>query len=254
MTRVIPTQEGVDKVRKVGVIGTSKIGMAFRVKEFRVQTASLPRDVNIHCSSRRTTQKTSLVRSSKAASTGGVHLASSPGPSQRFSLAEKQMREGLVSKVTYQIWENPPYGINAQFAQCEARDLPQTWQIVSSIMVEFTKHTSNLIFTKNPIRRVFPNPVTNVDKMVSCLPHCQAFDFKPVCHLWSFKRSSVRPLRIVLPSLIVCIAFFFTRVKPECLEIALAHMQFSQSTTLPTLVYGPTSRTWHWIPGSPSSR
>ena len=37
----------------------------------------------------------------------------------------------------------------------------------------------------------------------------------------------------------------------------MAHNQFSRSATLPipsTLVYGPTSRTWHWIPipGSPS--
>ena len=41
--------------------------------------------------------------------------------------------------------------------------------------------------------------VTNVGKMASHLSHRQAFDFKPGCHLRSFKRSSMRPLRIILP-------------------------------------------------------
>ena len=68
-------------------------------------------------------------------------------------------------------------------------------------------------------------------------------DFKPVWHLWSTKRSSARPLRIILPLLIVSVAFFFTRIEPQHSKIALAHAQFSRSATLPTLVYGPTSRT-----------
>ena len=34
-------------------------------------------------------------------------------------------------------------------------------------MVELIKHTSNSIFTKNPIRRVFPNPVTYMKKNFS---------------------------------------------------------------------------------------
>ena len=34
----------------------------------------------------------------------------------------------------------------------------------------------------------------------------QSVDFKPVWRLWSIKRSSARPLRIVLPSLIVSVA------------------------------------------------
>ena len=71
----------------------------------------------------------------------------------------------------------------------------------------------------------------------------QSVDFKPVWHLWSIKCSSVMPLRIVLPLLIVSVAFFFTRIEPEWSKIVLAHVQFSRSTTLPTLVYGPTSRT-----------
>ena len=71
----------------------------------------------------------------------------------------------------------------------------------------------------------------------------QSIDFKPVWHLWSIKRSSARPLRIVLPLLIVSVAFFFTAIEPERSKIAHAHKQFSQSATLPTLVYGPTSHT-----------
>ena len=71
----------------------------------------------------------------------------------------------------------------------------------------------------------------------------QNVDFKPIWRLWLIKRSSVRPLRIVLPSLTVSVAFFFTRIEPEHSKIALAHAQFSRSATLPTLVYGPTSRT-----------
>ena len=70
----------------------------------------------------------------------------------------------------------------------------------------------------------------------------QSIDFKPVLRPWSNKRSSARPLRIILPSMIVSVAFFFTRTEPERSKIALAHVQFSRSTTLPTLVYGPTSR------------
>ena len=71
----------------------------------------------------------------------------------------------------------------------------------------------------------------------------QSVDFKPVWHLWSIKQSSARPLRIVLPSLIVSVAFFFTHIEPERSKIVLAHVQFSRSATLPTLVYRPTSRT-----------
>ena len=71
----------------------------------------------------------------------------------------------------------------------------------------------------------------------------QSVDFKPVWRLRSIKRSSARPLRIVLPSLTVSVAFFFTHIKPERSKIALAHAQFSRSATLPTLVYGPTSHT-----------
>ena len=88
---------------------------------------------------------------------------------------------------------------------------------------------------KNERRPGIQSHVTNVGKMASRLPHRQTFDFKPVCHLRSFKCSSVRPLRIVLPSLIVSITFFFTRVKQERSEIALTHAQFSRSATLPTL-------------------
>ena len=77
--------------------------------------------------------------------------------------------------------------------------------------------------------------------VVLALPH--NVDFTPVWHLWSTKRSSARPLRIVPPSLIVSVAFSFTRIEPERSKIALAHTQFSRSATLPTLVYGPTSRT-----------
>ena len=36
----------------------------------------------------------------------------------------------------------------------------------------------------------------------------QSINFKPVWHLWSIKRSSARPQRITLPSLIVSVAFF----------------------------------------------
>ena len=71
----------------------------------------------------------------------------------------------------------------------------------------------------------------------------QSVDFKPVWRLRSIKRSSARPLRIVLPSLTVSVVFFFTRIEPERSKIALAHAQFSRSATLPTLVYGPTLRT-----------
>ena len=77
--------------------------------------------------------------------------------------------------------------------------------------------------------------------VVLALP--QGIDFKPVWHLWSIKCSSVRPLRIVLPSLIVSVAFFFIRIESEQSKIALIHVQFSRPATLPTLVYGPTSRT-----------
>ena len=55
---------------------------------------------------------------------------------------------------------------------------------------------------------------------------------KPVWRRWSIKRSSARPLRIILPSLIVSVAFFFTRIEPEHSKIALAHTLFSQFATL----------------------
>ena len=66
----------------------------------------------------------------------------------------------------------------------------------------------------------------------------QSVDFRPVWDLWSIKQSSARPLRIVLPSLTVSVAFFFTRIEPESSKIALAHAQFSRSATLPTLLLG----------------
>ena len=66
--------------------------------------------------------------------------------------------------------------------------------------------------------------------VVLALPH--NVEFTPVWHLWSTKRSSARPLRIVPPSLIVSVAFFFTRIEPERSKIALAHTQFSRSATL----------------------
>ena len=65
-------------------------------------------------------------------------------------------------------------------------------------------------------------------------------DFKPVRHLQFINHSSTRPPRIVLPSTMVVGFLHFTRVEPECSKIVLAHMQFSRSATLPTLVYGPT--------------
>ena len=43
----------------------------------------------------------------------------------------------------------------------------------------------------------------------------QSVNFKPVWRLRSIKRSSARPLRIVLPSLTVSVAFFFTHIEPE---------------------------------------
>ena len=111
-------------------------------------------------------------------------IASSPGPSQLFSLAGKKRERAWYLK---------------------SRD----------------KHWQNGIALASP----------------------QSVDFKPVWHLWSTKRSSARPLSIVLRSLIVSVAFFFTRIEPERSKIALAHAQFSRSATLPTLVYGPTSCT-----------
>ena len=60
----------------------------------------------------------------------------------------------------------------------------------------------------------------------------QSVDFKPIRRLWLIKRSSVRPLRIVLPSLIVGVAFFFTLIEQDRLKIVIAHVQFSWSATL----------------------
>ena len=76
-------------------------------------------------------------------------LASSPGPSQLFSLAGKK-RE-------------------------------RAWYLKSR-----NKHWQNGVALASP----------------------QSVNFKPVWHLWSTKRSSARPLRIVLRSLIVSVAFF----------------------------------------------
>ena len=112
------------------------------------------------------------------------HIASSPGPSQLFSLAGKKRERAWDLKSHDKCWQNG---------------------------------------------------------VVQALP--QSIDFKPVWRLWSIKRSSAMPLRIVLPSLIVSVAFFFNRIEPERLKIVLAHTQFSRSTTLPTLVHGPTSHT-----------
>ena len=114
----------------------------------------------------------------------GQTLASSPAPSQLFSLAGKKRERAWDLKSRDKCWQN---GV--------ALALPQS------------------------------------------------VDFKPVWRLWSIKRSSARPLRIVLPSLTVNVALFFTRIEPERSNIALAYAQFSRSATLPTLVYGPASRT-----------
>ena len=46
----------------------------------------------------------------------------------------------------------------------------------------------------------------------------QSIDFKPAWHLWLIKRSSARPGKIVLPSLIVSVAFLFIHTGPECLK------------------------------------
>ena len=54
----------------------------------------------------------------------------------------------------------------------------------------------------------------------------QSVNFKPVWCLWSIKHSSAKPLRIVLPSLIINVAFFFTRIEPERSKIVLTHAQF----------------------------
>ena len=113
-----------------------------------------------------------------------IHIASSPAPSQLFSLAGKKRERAWDLKSRDKCWQN---GV--------ALALPQS------------------------------------------------VDFKPVWRFRSIKRSSARPLRIVLPSLTVSMVFFFTRIKLERSKIALAHAQFSRSATLPTLVYGPTSRT-----------
>ena len=49
-----------------------------------------------------------------------------------------------------------------RYLQSEERDRPQTCRWVSS-RVGLIKDTSNSIFTKYPIRRVFQNPVTYVE-------------------------------------------------------------------------------------------
>ena len=91
-----------------------------------------------------------------------LHVASSPAPSQLFSLAGKKRERAGDLKSRDKCWQN---GV--------ALALPQS------------------------------------------------VDFKPVWRLRSIKRSSVRPLRIVLPSLTVSVAFFFTRIEPERSKIAL---------------------------------
>ena len=49
------------------------------------------------------------------------------------------------------------------------------------------------------------------------------------------------------------VAFLLTRIEPEGSKVVLTHAQFSRSATLPTLyIYGHTSVTWFWIPGSAS--
>ena len=121
-----------------------------------------------------------------------IHVASSPGPSQLFSLAGKK-------------WE-------------------RAWDLKSR------------------------------DKRRGkwCCARLAAKCWFQICHLWLIKHSSASPLRIVLPSLIISVAFLLIHIEPEHLKIVLAHAQFSRSATLPTLVYGPMSRKWLWIPGSPS--
>ena len=67
----------------------------------------------------------------------------------------------------------------------------------------------------------------------------QSVNFKPAWYLWSIKGSSAMTLRIVLPSLIVNVTFYFTRTEPGRSKIVLAHTQFSRSATLPTLASSP---------------
>ena len=57
--------------------------------------------------------------------------------------------------------------------------------------------------------------------------------------------ASARPLRIVLPSLIIIVAFLFTRIIPERSKVMLAHAQFSQSAILLTLVQCMFSNVTH---------
>ena len=91
--------------------------------------------------------------------------------------------------------------------------------------------------------------MTNIGEDGVALGSSQSSNFKSIWHFWSIKRSSARPLRIVL---LITVAFLLTRIEPKCLKIALTHVQFTWSATLPTLVYGPMSHTWLWTPGSPS--
>ena len=60
-------------------------------------------------------------------------------------------------------------------------------------------------------------------KMALQLGLLQSVDFKPVWRLLSIKHSSARPQRIILPSLLVSVAFFFTSIEPERLKIVLVH-------------------------------
>ena len=93
--------------------------------------------------------------------------------------------------------------------------------------------------------------VTNVDKMVLCtLPakrRFQTYLASLVNRTWLSKadedRSTLADTRVV---------FLLTRIEPEGSKVVLAHTRFSRYATLPTLVYGHTSLTLFWIPGSPS--
>ena len=55
------------------------------------------------------------------------------------------------------------------YLHSEVHDRPKTWMWVSSVVGLLINHTSNSIFKKNPIRRVFPNPVTSKDMLVRVL-------------------------------------------------------------------------------------
>ena len=66
------------------------------------------------------------------------------------------------------------------------------------------------------------------------------------------KHSCLRPSRILRHLLEGFGTISSIHIELERLKIWLAHMQFSWSATLPTLIYELTSLMWRWIPDSPS--